>query len=454
MWETPIYKFNAIEKGQSIPILIDVTGSAPNFSEPGRQLEYAFGSLLAGLNSKNTTILDFGAAKLRNTLHLLKDGYTVYACDYEDLFKRSTQAAEYLEKANKFGNFKSLIFPKDFITAQKEFDVILCINVLNIMPVPVERHAVLKIFREKIKDDGRLLWYTQHGAYSSDRNSVRVSDGIATGKGRNYKMFYRDFSRKDIHDMLNAYGFTFDNTFKFSKSGNNQAYVFRPSGPILVENSLDIHKQLKHKEVLQKITRKSATREEYETKVPTRTTKPKPIDITNQYLKELKNILPGKAKKQASRYHNLIFTILKDVFYETLSSPEKEDCWDEKIQRVDITFKNYRKNGFFKQLDEGYKIVCPNIFIECKNYNKDIANEEFSQIHNRLNNRRGQFGIIVCRSIVDVQKVKQRQLVLAKDSKFVIVLTDADIEKILNAKITNDNGQVDDLLEKKFKELI
>src|SRR2546427_3993342 len=45
--------------------------------------------------------------------------------------------------------------------------------------------------------------------------------------------------------------------------------------------------------------------------------------------------------------------------------------------------------------DEGHHITCPKIFIECKNYNEDIENPEFSQIHDRLNPIRGQFGMIV-----------------------------------------------------------
>lgn len=150
----------------------------------------------------------------------------------------------------------------------------------------------------------------------------------------------------------------------------------------------------------------------------------------------------------------MIFNILKFVFDNSLSKPEKEDHWDDKTQRVDITFKNLRERGFFKQLADGYNITCPNIFIECKNYSKDVANPEFSQIHNRLNNIRGQFGIIVCRKIRNFQNIKTRQITLAKDNKYVIILDDSGIKKIVEWKIKNEDNQINDYLEARFKELI
>lgn len=68
MWETPIYKFKKDVNGEPKEILIDVTGSAPSFEDPGKQLEVTFHTLLSGLEPEKTKILDFGAAKLRNSI--------------------------------------------------------------------------------------------------------------------------------------------------------------------------------------------------------------------------------------------------------------------------------------------------------------------------------------------------------------------------------------------------
>ena len=82
MWESPIYKFKADIDNKKTEIYVDVTGSAPTFAEPMKQLEGAFEVLLNGLTPKDTKIR-FWTAKLRNSLYLLKNGYQVYACEFK-----------------------------------------------------------------------------------------------------------------------------------------------------------------------------------------------------------------------------------------------------------------------------------------------------------------------------------------------------------------------------------
>ena len=186
MWESPVYKFITKVNETRKEIFIDVTGSAPSFNEPGKQLEGCFNVLLKGMKPSTTTILDFGAAKLRNTIYLLKKGYKVHACEFEDLFKRSQQANDFLTIARSNKNFKNLVFPDGFITSTLKFDVILLINVLNIMPVPLERLCVSYLCKEKLKKNGKLFWYTQHGTYDYSDAVAELNDGIVTGKGRKF----------------------------------------------------------------------------------------------------------------------------------------------------------------------------------------------------------------------------------------------------------------------------
>ncbi|MFH1592727.1 MAG: class I SAM-dependent methyltransferase [Candidatus Woesearchaeota archaeon] len=464
MWETPIYKFTGEIKGEKQQIFIDVTGSAPNFSKPGKQLEGVFDSILKGLDPKKTKILDFGAAKLRNTLYLLKKGFTVYSCDFNDLFKRSNQANNYFNKAEKFPNFKKLVFPDEFIDFEEKFDVILLINVINIMPVPLERLCVLALCRDKIKENGRLLWYTQHGTYSDADAVTTLYDGIVTGKGRKYHMFYRDFERKEIHEILMSTGFSFSDSFKFPTSGSNQAYAFIADGPILVDKTLGLTELLKKgkKSKLEAVQRESrwstkgkykkSRKVTYKTKIPKRVEYVKEINILETYLKELSQLPAGK--KHASRYHKLIFNILKLVFDNRLKKPKMEESLAGSTKFVDITFKNPRIEGFFKDLAEGYRFICPNIFIECKNYNHDISNPEFAQIHTDLNKIRGQFGMLICRNIKKWSGIKKKQDHMLKDEKYVLVLEDSDIERMVKWKLKGNEEEIDDYLEDKFKTLI
>lgn len=470
MWESPIYKFIADIENKRTEILVDVTGSAPSFSEPMKQLEGAFDTLLSGLAPEETKILDFGAAKLRNTLYLLKKGYQVYACEFKDLFSRSKQASNFQSECMKYPNYHSLIFPKDFISFKEQFDVVLLINVLNVMPVPQERYFVLTLSRAKMKPNGRLLWYTQHGAYSASTAVGRLTDGLVTGKGRKYHMFYRDFSRKEIHGMLTASGFSFDDRYKFPMVGSNQAYVFAPNGLVLVDKSLELANALTENQETEKITRKNwkskeeetdPTKRVYETAVPTAVSKPGELNILASYAKELPTIITNKncqskveVQDNAKRYHRLIFNILKTVFENQLKRPKMEESLAEGTQRVDITFRNLRETGFFKQLAEGYRVASPNIYIECKNYEGDLKNPEFGQIHLRLNKHRGQFGILVCRHIENWRVAKVRLNDLVKADSYVIVLTDVDVKKLVKFKINGQEEEIDELLEAKFKPLV
>lgn len=461
MWESPIYKFRT-KIANKKEILIDVTGSAPTFSEPKKQLENTFKILLDGLKPKNTVILDFGAAKLRNTVYLLKKGYTVYACEFDDLFHRSQQADEFLKEARTYRNFKKLIFPNDFLNSNIKFDAALLINVLNIMPVPIERLLVLTLLRERMKSKGRLLWYTQHGGYSYSDAFARLNDGIVTGKGRKtYHMFYRDFARKEIHDLLKSTGFSFNKDYSFPGSGSNQAYVFNPEGEILVDQTLGLTKLLKKKtkpklKTIERQTRWKIDEESkkitYESKSPSTIIKLDKIVILESYVNELKDLLPGRPS--ASKYHQLIFNILKSVFDHSLKNPEMEERLAGGIKRVDITFTNNKEDGFFKRLDDSYHIQCPNIYIECKNYKRDIKNPEFDQISGRLNPRRGQFGILVCRKMKKFADGKKRQDELVRKNEYVIILVDSDIRKMVSYKLQGKESKIDKMLEKKLKEII
>jgi hypothetical protein len=71
-----------------------------------------------------------------------------------------------------------------------------------------------------------------------------------------------------------------------------------------------------------------------------------------------------------------------------------------------------------------------------------------------LNKIRGQFGIIVCRKILNWRKAKERQRNLKNDEKFVIVFTDIDIKKLATFKRKNKEEEIDDFIETKFKKII
>jgi hypothetical protein len=67
------------------------------------------------------------------------------------------------------------------------------------------------------------------------------------------------------------------------------------------------------------------------------------------------------------------------------------------------------------------------------------------------------FGILICRQIFDKKKLllKQRDVLTGTtDHKFIILLDDKDITKMIHYKLKNDMKKIDDLLTVKLDELL
>lgn len=158
-------------------------------------------------------------------------------------------------------------------------------------------------------------------------------------------------------------------------------------------------------------------------------------EIAKNLISQLESIPYGPA--HASAFHNLIIGILEIIFYPHLVNPVKEQEINQRRKRIDICFDNASKNGIFNRLSEKFKIFCPYIFVECKNYSRDIANPELDQIAGRFSVNRGQVGFVVCRTIDDMPLFIQRCKDTYKDQRGLIIpLVDEDM--IVMLKNIND----------------
>lgn len=169
-------------------------------------------------------------------------------------------------------------------------------------------------------------------------------------------------------------------------------------------------------------------------------------------ISRLQSISPGS--ENASEYHNHIIGIINSVFTDRIRRPVKEQEINEGRKRVDIVYDNGSK-GFFANLSSLHRVKCPYIFVECKNYSKELNNPEFDQINGRLNDKRGRFGILTCRTIDDVDQLTRRQKDLVNDNgNYIIVLTDEDFVKLIEFRMNNNEEGIDDYMEDKIKQLL
>jgi len=454
MWESPIYKFEeetADESGKLIkkPFLINVTYSPPrNQNDPGKALIGVFNKIMRNLDKNEIKILDVGAGKLRNTLWLLQKGFHVWAVEFPGLKDRLTDAKEKWDSAETYPNFHKVTFPKDFINLNEKFDIILLVNMINVMPIPIERFALLSLCREKIKENGMLLWHNWRAksihpdSYTEDNEFI---DGYLMGQGPNHT-FYCEYGRDESHEILYSIGLSFNRTMNLHKVPANKgySYIFNPTHNNLIVNTLDLNTRTKTTHNPDKVIDNVDT-----------------ITILDLYIKELQTIPVGRdvnyRYKDAHKYHLLSSRIFFEIFNNQLKEPIIEQEINEGRGRIDIVYKNRNKDGVFKNLKDLRDISCPEVMVECKNYKNNLSNTEYAQLNDRLIPHRGMLGFLLCRDKQDPEKVIKHchDRYKGGNNKYIIVLDDKDLIHLSELKLQEeDDDSINDFIDSKIKEII
>ena len=135
-------------------------------------------------------------------------------------------------------------------------------------------------------------------------------------------------------------------------------------------------------------------------------------------------------REDATKYHHAVEALLTALFYPALSDPKIEEPIHEGRKRIDISYTNTARQGFFRWL-RLHSIPCTYIAVECKNYRGDPANPELDQISSRFSPLRGRVGILVCRSFEDRHLFIRRCRDTALDHRgFVLPIDDADLRAL------------------------
>jgi hypothetical protein len=171
----------------------------------------------------------------------------------------------------------------------------------------------------------------------------------------------------------------------------------------------------------------------------------------DQLLQRVLNVIPGRTG--ATEYENAIEALLTALFYPALIHPFKQHPIHQGRKRVDITYANAANSGFFHWI--GLHHPSAMIFIECKNYGKEIGNPELDQISGRFSPNRGKAGLLFCRSLQNAQLMEERCRDTADDHRgFVIVLDDERLTKLVTERKANPSSIEFPLLRQLFTKLI
>lgn len=173
-------------------------------------------------------------------------------------------------------------------------------------------------------------------------------------------------------------------------------------------------------------------------------------DIFAQALIEKLQDIPG-GTKHANDYHNLMIGVCTFLFHPDLITPVKEYEQHEGRKRVDIVFTNAAADGFFHRRLSAPQTRAVSVFVECKNYTREIANPELDQLSGRFSIRRGHFGLLLCRSLDNRDRIFESCRDTAVDGRgYMLPLEDQDIIHMLTLIAAGNRRHIDDYLEQLF----
>lgn len=173
-------------------------------------------------------------------------------------------------------------------------------------------------------------------------------------------------------------------------------------------------------------------------------------ELFAEVLMERLRAIPGGGEN-ASVYHRLVTGISTFLFYPDLITPIKEYEQHEGRKRVDIVFTNASNDGFFHRRLSAPQTRAVSVFIECKNYTREIANPELDQLSGRCNIRRGYFGILFCRSLENRERILNGCRDTAVDGRgYMLPLEDKDLFHMLDLVRNRERRKIDEYLEKIF----
>lgn len=157
--------------------------------------------------------------------------------------------------------------------------------------------------------------------------------------------------------------------------------------------------------------------------------------------------------ENAKEYEDAIEQLLTALFYPSLANPQIQHKIHEGRKRIDITYTNLANDGFFGWLARNFPAA--HVFVECKNYGRDVGNPELDQLAGRFSPSRGQFGLLICRTFEDEPLFIKRCHDTAVDGRgFIIPLDDNDLEILTVARKEHDDIAEFDHLKQLFDSLI
>ena len=161
-----------------------------------------------------------------------------------------------------------------------------------------------------------------------------------------------------------------------------------------------------------------------------------------------------KGAKHAAEYVNLVKSILEYVLVpKHLKKIKTEKPIYGGRKRIDL-FGRVGDTGFFSKLRSNHDIPAPYIHLECKNYSEDVGNPEFDQLKGRFSDKKGQFGILICRTVANEKAIIQRSQDATEANHYILVLTDVDLVRLIELREKDVDDDIDDFFAEMLEKVL
>jgi hypothetical protein len=170
-------------------------------------------------------------------------------------------------------------------------------------------------------------------------------------------------------------------------------------------------------------------------------------------LTEVLNQIPT-GNDAATTFHHFISGVLEFLFYPHLIYPEIEHEIHEGRKRIDIRFVNQSDTGFFFRMLRHPPVRAQAVFVECKNYGREIGNPELDQLSGRFSQLRGCLGFLICRTVRDRNRLRKSSKDTALDGRGIIItFEDHDVIEMLALVAGGRRDELDRLLQHRFEQV-
>jgi hypothetical protein len=173
----------------------------------------------------------------------------------------------------------------------------------------------------------------------------------------------------------------------------------------------------------------------------------------DELLQKVLDTPTGRA--DATRYHLAVEELLTALFYPALDFMKHEYKINQGRKRVDITYTNIARDGFFEWINRVVNAPAHEVYVECKNYTKDVGNPELDQMIGRFSDHRSRVGLMLYRSTGNQASIEAscRDTALA-GSGFIIPINDNELAVLVNERKRNPDSIDFRFLQEKYARLV